>query len=113
MTPKISKKSSYPTPQTKLIFPEPPPPPKKKKKMTPPPPPKKKKKCPSLGIYENRVAPSLLQQNISEPVFYGNLVYKFKRIVGKPNLSDQFKKIFKHYKRVGYNMDSMRHSACF
>ena len=39
-----------------------------------------------------RVATSLLQQSISEPVFYGNLVYKFKRVVGKPNLSDQFKK---------------------
>ena len=36
---------------------------------------------------------TLLQQGISEPIFYGNLVYKFKRIVGKPNLSDQFKNI--------------------
>ena len=32
---------------------------------------------------------TLLQQGISEPIFYGNLVYKFKRIVGKPNFSDQ------------------------
>ena len=36
---------------------------------------------------------TLLQQGISEPIFYGDLVYKFKRIVGKPNFSDQFKKI--------------------
>ena len=36
---------------------------------------------------------TLLQQGISEPVFYGDLVYKFQRIVGKPNSSDQFKKI--------------------
>ena len=28
---------------------------------------------------------ALLQQGISEPIFYGDLVYKFKRIVGKPN----------------------------
>ena len=34
----------------------------------------------------------LLQQGMSEPVFYGDLDYKFKRIVGKPNFSDQFKK---------------------
>ena len=27
---------------------------------------------------------------ISESVFYGDLVYKFKRIVGNPNFSDQF-----------------------
>ena len=32
--------------------------------------------------------------------------------VGKPNFSDQFKKIVKHYIRVGYNLDSMRQSAC-
>ena len=49
-----------------------------------------------------------LQQGISEPIFYGDLVYKFKRIVEKPNFSDQFKKIVKRYKRVGYNLDIMR-----
>ena len=35
-----------------------------------------------------------LQQDISEPIFYGNLVSKFKIIVGKPNFSDQFKKYY-------------------
>ena len=35
---------------------------------------------------------TLLQQGISELVFYGDVIYKFKRIVGKPNFSDQFKK---------------------
>ena len=55
---------------------------------------------------------TLLQQGISEPIFYGDLVYKFKRIVGKPNFSDQFKKIVKCYIRVGYNLDIMRQSAC-
>ena len=29
-------------------------------------------------------------------------------IVGKPNCSDQFKKIVKRYIRVGYNLDIMR-----
>ena len=53
-----------------------------------------------------------LQQGISEPIFYGDLVYKFKRIVGKPNFSDQFKKIVKRYIRVGYNLDIMQQSAC-
>ena len=55
---------------------------------------------------------TLLQQGISEPVFNGDLVYKFKRIVKKPCFSDQFKKINEHYKRVGYNMNSIRQSAC-
>ena len=55
---------------------------------------------------------TLLQQGISELTFYGDLVYKFKRIVGKPNFSDQLKKIVKRYIRVGYNLDIMRQSAC-
>ena len=55
---------------------------------------------------------TILQQGISEPIFYGDLVYKFKRIVGKPNFSDQFKKIEKRYIRVGYNLDIMQRSAC-
>ena len=55
---------------------------------------------------------TLLQQGISEPIFYGDLVHKFKRIVGKPNFSDQFKKIVKSYIRVGYNLDIMQQSAC-
>ena len=55
---------------------------------------------------------TLLQQGISEPVFYGDLVYKFKIIVGKPYFIDQFKQIvIKRYKRMGYNMNSMRQSA--
>ena len=43
---------------------------------------------------------------------YGDLVYKFKRIVGKPNFIDQFKKFIKRYIKVGDNLDVMRQSAC-
>ena len=50
---------------------------------------------------------ALLQQCRSEPVCYGDLVNKFKpKIVGKPNFSDQFNKIIKRYKKVGYNIDT-------
>ena len=41
-----------------------------------------------------------------------DLVYKFKRIGGKTNIIVQFKKISKRYKKVRYNMDIMRQSAC-
>ena len=41
---------------------------------------------------------TLLQHGISEPMFYGDLVCKFKRIVRKFNFSDQLKKISKRYK---------------
>ena len=51
--------------------------------------------------------------NITQyPIFYGDLVYKFKRIVGKSNFNDQLKKIVKRYIRVGYNLDITRQSAC-
>ena len=43
---------------------------------------------------------TLLQQGILKPIFYGDLVYKFKRIVGKPNFSKQLKKIIKRYKKL-------------
>ena len=39
------------------------------------------------------------------------VIKKFKRIVRKPYLSDQFKKIIKRYIKVGYNLDVMRQSA--
>ena len=52
-----------------------------------------------------------LRQDIPEPVFYGDSVYKFKIIAGKPNWSDRFKKIIKRYNKVGYDMDTMGHSA--
>ena len=55
---------------------------------------------------------TLLQWGIAEPIFYGDLVYKFKRNVRKPNLSDQFKRIIKRYVKVGYNLNDMRQSVC-
>ena len=54
---------------------------------------------------------TLLQQGISEPEFYGDLVYKFRKNVGKSNFSEQFRKI-NRYKRIGYSLDIMRQTAC-
>ena len=54
----------------------------------------------------------LLQQGISETEFYGDLVYKFRKIVGKSNFSEQFRKIISRYKRIGYNSYIMRQTAC-
>ena len=55
---------------------------------------------------------TLLHQGLSEPEFYGDLVYKFKKIVGRADFSDQFRKIIVRYKRIGYNIYIMRQSAC-
>ena len=53
-----------------------------------------------------------LQQGISNPDFYGDLVYKFKKIIGNPNFSDLFKRIVNRFKRAGYTLDIMRPTAC-
>ena len=53
----------------------------------------------------------LLQQGISEPEFYGDLVYRIRNIVGKSNFSEQFRKLINRYKRIGYNPYVMQ-TAC-
>ena len=55
---------------------------------------------------------TLLHQGLSEPEFYGDLIYKLKKNVGRADFSDQFRKIIVRYKRIGYNIDIMRQSAC-
>ena len=54
---------------------------------------------------------SLLHQCLSEPEFYGDLVYKFKKLRGMTDFSDQFRRIIMRYKRIGYNLNVMRQSA--
>ena len=55
---------------------------------------------------------SLLRQGLSEPDFYGDLVYTLKKIVGSNNFSAQFIKIISHYKKIGYNIDVLQQTAC-
>ena len=44
--------------------------------------------------------------------FYGDLVYKFKKLIGRNDFSFQFRKIITRYRRIGYNLNIMRPSAC-
>ena len=53
---------------------------------------------------------TLLRQGFSEPEFYGDLVYKLKKIVGSNNFSAQFIKIISHYKKIGINV--LQQTAC-
>ena len=55
---------------------------------------------------------SLLRQGLSEPDFYGDLLYKLKKIVGSNNSSAQFIKIISHYKKIGYNINVLQQTAC-
>ena len=45
---------------------------------------------------------TLLQQGISEPEFYGDLAYRFRKIVGKSNFSEQFRKLINHYMSLAW-----------
>ena len=55
---------------------------------------------------------TLLNEGLSEPEFYGDLVYKFKKLIGSNDFSFQFRKIITRYRRIGYNLNVMRQSAC-
>ena len=55
---------------------------------------------------------SLLQQGLSEPEFYGDLVYKLRKIVSRADFSDQLRKVIMRYKRIRYNINVMQQSAC-
>ena len=39
-------------------------------------------------------------------------VYKLKKIRGMTDFSSQFRKVIMRYKRIGYNLNVMRQSAC-
>ena len=45
---------------------------------------------------------SYLQQGLSEPAFYGDLVYKFRKIYAF--FSTRFRKIILRYIKIGYNI---------
>ena len=55
---------------------------------------------------------TLLLQGLSEPEFYGDLVYKFRKIIGKNDFPYHFKKIIVCYKKIGYTINLMRQTAC-
>ena len=46
---------------------------------------------------------SLLHHGLPEPEFYGDSVYEFKKIMGRTDFSDQFRKVIIRYNRTGCN----------
>ena len=54
---------------------------------------------------------SLLRQELWEPDFCGDLMYKLKKIVGSNNFSMQFIQIISHYKKIGFNINLFQQTA--
>ena len=54
---------------------------------------------------------SLLHQGLSDPELYGDLIYKFKKIKDRTDISDQFRKKMIRHKRIGYDLNAIRQSA--
>ena len=44
--------------------------------------------------------------------FYGDLVYRFRKMVGKSYFSKQFKKLIYCYRSISYSLDIMRQTTC-
>ena len=47
---------------------------------------------------------TLLREGPSEPELYGDLVYKFRKLIGRNDFSFQFRKIITRYRRIGYSL---------
>ena len=55
---------------------------------------------------------TLLSEGLSEPEFYCDLVYKFKKLKRINDFSFQFRKIITRHRHIGYILNVMRQSAC-
>ena len=55
---------------------------------------------------------SLLHHSLSGPEIYGDLVYKFKKIMCRTDFSGQFRKIIIRHKPIGFDLNVMQQSAC-
>ena len=80
----------------------------------------KLRKCFSKFFYRNPELVSkygsnlktLLREGLSKPVFYGDVIYKLRKILGHGNFSFMFTKIIKRFIKRGYDPIVLRHTAC-
>ena len=55
---------------------------------------------------------TLLREGLSEPEFYGDLIYKLKKPIGRNDFSFQFRNSIIRYRCIRYNLNGMREFAC-
>ncbi len=65
-----------------------------------------------LVLKFNSSLKTLLREGISKPDFYGDVVYKLRKILGHGNFPTVFAKIIKRYVKRGYDPTVLRHTAC-
>ena len=65
-----------------------------------------------ISYLNSKLDLNYLARRTSEPEFYGDLVFKLKKIVGSNNFSAQFIKMISHYKKIGYNINVLQQTAC-
>ena len=64
-------------------------------------------------VSKHNVGLKIFLQGLSEPEFYGDLVYKFrKKYLVKMIFLIIFKKIIFRFKKIGYNINVLRQTAC-
>jgi hypothetical protein len=64
-----------------------------------------------VGKY-NTSLKTLLQQGITHPEFYGDVVYKLRKVVGSDNFSDRFIKCIRGFVRKNYLHNILYRTAC-
>ena len=65
-----------------------------------------------LVLKYNSNLKTLLREGISKPAFYGDVVYKLRKIMGHGNFPVVFAKIIKRFVNRGYDPTILRHTAC-
>ena len=55
---------------------------------------------------------ALLTQGISHPEFYGDVIYKLRKIVGHNHFQTLFPKRIKHFLKKGYDPQTLQRTAC-
>ena len=65
-------------------------------------------------VRENRLWSGKSKEKVREFCFTQivDTLYKFRKIIGKNNFPYHFKKIIVRYKKIGYNINVMRQTAC-
>ena len=67
----------------------------------------------TMGLYKYYFSlKNFLQQGIYNPELYEDLFYKLTKILENPNFSDPFKTVVNLFKKVRYDLNLMRQTAC-